>query len=110
MRRWKRRNRAGGLGRPPLQNRVMVFSLERVLAAKLPEAEKQVACWIAALMVALLRVPSQEWLLVPWRGGVEVLVAWSRGRRGGFAVRAFCSALRLRSRMWLPWPMPVSCR
>src|SRR6266550_4447421 len=50
---WKRRKRAGGLRTPPLQNRVTVFSAARELAAKLPEAEKQAACWMAALMVSL---------------------------------------------------------
>src|SRR6266550_5284678 len=56
---WKRRKRAGGLRTPPLQNRVMVFSAARELAAKLPEAEKQAACWIAELR-ASLRVSLQE--------------------------------------------------
>src|SRR6266550_4773187 len=46
---WKRRKRAGGLRTPPLQNRVTVFSAAGELAAKLPEAEKQAACWIAEL-------------------------------------------------------------
>src|SRR6266550_5515139 len=50
---WKRRKRAGGLRTPPLQNRVTVFSAARELAAKLPEAEKQAACWIAELRASL---------------------------------------------------------
>src|SRR6266513_829380 len=57
---WKRRKRAGGLRTLPLQNRVTVFSAARELAAKLPEAEKQAACWIAELRASLPVSSSQE--------------------------------------------------
>src|SRR6266513_6443944 len=60
---WKRRKRAGGLRTPPLQNRVTVSSTAGEVAAKLPEAEKQAARWIAELR-ASLRVSSQESLRV----------------------------------------------
>src|SRR6266404_3378626 len=48
---WRRRKRAGGLRTPPLHNRATVFSAAGELAAKLPETERQAACWIAALQV-----------------------------------------------------------
>src|SRR6266576_1447072 len=60
---WQRRKRAGGLRTPPLQNRVTVFSAARELAAKLPEAEKQAACWMASLQESL-QESSQESLRV----------------------------------------------
>src|SRR6267378_6314616 len=53
-------------GRPKkaaLQDRVRVFSAVWARVAKLPEAEKQAACWIAALM-ASSQVSSQESLQV----------------------------------------------
>src|SRR5467141_5250530 len=57
------KKKSGRRKKAALQDRVRVFSAARAWVAKLPEAEKQVAYWTAALM-ASSRVSSQESLRV----------------------------------------------